>query len=104
MYSIVSIPKPENLPAKRASDTKYPFATMKSGESFVVPYGDMKEGETPEKFRQRVYKSAKEFARKNNRKAGDSGSEWSFTAALMTEDDKSEAKAFVQGDVVVWRD
>jgi hypothetical protein len=100
MFAITNIPKPENLPAKRAGDVKYPFADMKVGSSFVVPYGEMKEGETPEKFRERVYKSAREYARRSS-----TGEErMSFTAHIMTEDDKSDDKHYVAGDCVVWRD
>lgn len=101
MFKITNIPKPDNLPAKRAGDSKYPFADMKVGDSFVVPYGEMREGESADKFRERVYKSAREYARRN-RKDGEDRME--FTAAVMDKDDESEAKAFVQGDVVVWRD
>lgn len=101
MYAITKIPKPDNLPAKkRQGGSKYPFGEMKVGDSFVVPYGDMTDGETALQFRDRVYKSAREYGRRNSK--GDERME--FTAALMTEDDKSEVKEFVTGDVVVWRD
>jgi hypothetical protein len=93
----VKIPKPDNLPVKRAGETKYPFADMKVGDSFVVPYSEMKQGESSEKFRERVYKSAREYARRN-RKDGEDRLE--FTAAVMT----SDGEGFTQGDVVVWRD
>lgn len=100
MYEVVEIPKPDNLPARRAGQSKYPFAGMKPGQSFVVPYDDMMPEEKPAKFRERVYKSAREYARRNV----NGGDQMQFTAALMTEDDKSPAKAYVAGDVVVWRD
>lgn len=99
MYGIVrDIPKPENLPPKK-SGQKYPLAEMKVGDSFVVPYAEMKEGETPEKFRSRVYQSCRNYAlrAKDEQKP-------EFTAALMDKDDDQDPKRWVQGDVVVWRD
>jgi hypothetical protein len=101
VFKITKIPKPDNLPAKRAGDSKYPFADMQVGDSFVVPYSEMREGETADKFRERVYKSAREYARRNRKTDED---RMEFTAAVMEKDDESEDKAFVQGDVVVWRD
>ncbi len=101
MFKIMSdIPKPPDLPERRAGESKYPFGDMKVGDSFVVPYGEMKKGEKPEKFRQRVHKSAREYGRRNM--VGNERAE--FTVAIMTEDDKSEAQRYVAGDIVVWRD
>jgi hypothetical protein len=100
MFKITSIAKPDNLPAKRAGDSKYPFSEMKPGDSFVVPYGEMKNGETSDKFRERVYKSAREYARRHK----DGENRMEFTAAIMDKDDESEAKVYAQGDCVVWRD
>lgn len=101
MYGIVrDIPKPENLPPKRAGGSKYPFADMQVGESFVVPYSEMREGEKSEQFRERIYKSAREYARRNK----DGENRMEFTAAVMDADDKSSEKRYAAGDVVVWRD
>jgi ectoine hydroxylase-related dioxygenase (phytanoyl-CoA dioxygenase family) len=109
MYEIMDIPKPENLPAKRAGDTKYPFADMKVGSSFVVPFSDMRDNEAPEKFRDRIYKSAREYARRdfNTRKKDNPAvliERKEFTAALMPSDDKNQPMRYAAGDVVVWRD
>lgn len=101
MFSIVKdIPKPDDLPGKRAGANIYPFGDMEVGDSFVVPYGEMKTGETSERFRARIYQSAREYARRH--KTEDSRLE--FTAAVMKKDDDSENKKYVEGDVVVWRD
>ena len=111
MFEIVrGIPKPENLPPKVGS-TKYPLAEMEVGESFVVPYSEMNEGESSEKFRGRIYQSARNYALRDfnqrNAEAGNSGKEVvkkEFTAAVMQEDDKSTPMKWAKGDVVVWRD
>jgi hypothetical protein len=100
VYQILNIPKPENLPAKRAGETKYPLASMKVGDSFVVPFSEMRDGETSEKFRGRVYKSCREFARRNSKE----DEKMEFTAVVMPEDDKQEPSRYAQGDIVVWRD
>ncbi len=102
MYGIVrGIPKPENLPERRPG-SKYPLSEMAVDDSFVVPYGDMKEGETPEKFRSRIYQSCRNYALRAL--STESGEKRQFTAALMTEHDKTSEKRYVAGDVVVWRD
>jgi hypothetical protein len=106
VFKIVKIPKPENLPEKRAGESKYPFPEMEVGDSFVVPYGEMKQDETPDQFRRRIYNAAREHARKEflSRPADAKGQRKEFTAAVMPEDDKSADKRYVAGDVVVWRD
>jgi hypothetical protein len=110
MYGIVrDIPKPPDLKAKK-SGSKYPLSEMEVGDSFVVPYGEMQDGDSPEKFRNRVYKSCRNYALRdyNDRKAGAGENQTvekkDFSAALMSEDDTSEVKRYVAGDVVVWRD
>lgn len=101
MYSIVKdIPKPADLPGK-VPGSKYPLAEMEVGDSFVVPYEEMKEGETPEKFRNRIYQSARNYALRAKK---DDEPKKEFTAALMKADDDSEGKRWAAGDVVVWRD
>lgn len=103
MYKLVEgIPKPENLPTKRNSGMKYPLADMKVGDSFVVPYSEMAEGDTPEKFRNRIYQSARNYALRDRN--GPDAVKKEFTAALMSEDDTDVAKRWVAGDVIVWRD
>ena len=101
MFEIKQIPKHDDIPAHRSGGGVYPFGTMKVGDSFVVPYAEMREGETSAQFRSRVYQSAREFARRHQK---DGEERMKFTAAVMTKDDESETKAFVEGDVVVWRD
>lgn len=109
MYDLVtSIPKPADLKSKQAG-SKYPLSQMEVGQSFVVPYGEMQDGDTPEKFRNRVYKSCRNYALRdyNECKAANPDQTFvkkDFSAAVMTEDDKSDANLFVAGDVVVWRD
>jgi hypothetical protein len=109
MYAIVKgIEKPEDLPSK-VPGAKYPLSDMAVGDSFVVPYEEMKDGETPEKFRNRIYQSARNYALRDletQREANGGGetAKKEFTAALMKTDDTSEAKRWVAGDVVVWRD
>jgi hypothetical protein len=113
MYNIVQgIEKPPELKRKQAG-SKYPLAEMQVGDSFVVPYGEMIEGDTPEKFRNRIYQSARNYALRdfNERKDAALNAEQAaktvkkdFSAAVMTEDDKSDEKRYVTGDVVVWRD
>lgn len=106
MYTLVSgIPKPEITASPGA--TKYPLGQMKVGDSFVVPYGEMKEGEDGPKFRSRINQSVRNYAIRdfNTRKAADVDAQRKeFTVAVMPEDDKSEDKRYVTGDVVVWRD
>lgn len=102
MYKLVKgIPKPENLPSKSAG-SKYPLSDMGVGESFVVPYGEMKAGDTPEKFRNRIYQSCRNYALRDHKDADSPKKE--FTAVLMAEDDTEQEKRWVTGDVVVWRD
>lgn len=108
MYGIVKgIPKPENMSPKQAGQ-KYPLAEMEVGDSFVVPYNDMNDGEKPEAFRNRIYKSARNYALRDfnerRRDEGETVLKKDFSAALMKEDDTSEEKRYVAGDVVVWRD
>lgn len=122
MYEVVrNIPKPPEV-RKAAGGSKYPFGSMEVGASFVVPYGDMNPGETGEKFRARVYKSARNWAARDFKDGptpgGTSQKKKEFTAALMTEDEKvpdlseSEVEAGAEkreprwfaGDVIVWRD
>jgi hypothetical protein len=101
VYKIVDIPKPENLPAKRAGETKYPLSQLKPGDSFVVPFSEMRDGETSDKFRSRVNKSCREYARRNSQN-GEERPE--YTVVVMPEDDKENPSRYAQGDVVVWRD
>jgi hypothetical protein len=110
MYGIVrGIPKPPTLKPKNTG-SKYPLSEMEIGDSFVVPYGEMQDGDTPEKFRNRVYKSCRNYALRDfNDRKKDAGENQAvekkdFSAALMTEDDPTEDKRYVSGDVVVWRD
>lgn len=107
MFDIVrDIPKPPDLPARRAGGSKYPLAEMEVGDSFVVPYGEMAEGEKSDAFRDRIYKSCREYARREakSQEGAARGYKKEFTAAIMPEDDKSGEKRYAQGDVVVWRD
>jgi hypothetical protein len=108
VYSIVKdIPKPVDLPGK-SPGSKYPLAEMAVGESFVVPYEEMKKEETPEKFRNRIYQSARNYALRDlesqKKTNGAEATKKEFTAALMRADDDTEAKRWAAGDVVVWRD
>jgi hypothetical protein len=109
VYSIVKdIPRPADLPGK-SPGSKYPLAEMDVGESFIVPYEEMKAEETPEKFRNRIYQSARNYALRDldsQKKVSPDGEhvKKEFTAALMRADDDSEAKRWATGDVVVWRD
>lgn len=105
MYAVVKgIPRPENL-TKGSGDTKYPFDGMEVDDSFVVPYTDMKDDENAEQFKSRVYKSAASYARREFKtpEGTQRGAKKDFIAAVMTEDDKTDAKAYTAGDVVVWR-
>jgi hypothetical protein len=106
MYGIVKdIPKPDIVAAPGAS--KYPLAQMEVGDSFIVPYAEMKEGEDAQAFRKRINQSVRNYALRdysNRREKMAEAVKKEFTVAVMPEDDKSEAKRFVQGDVVVWRD
>lgn len=110
MYAITTgIPKPASVKKKQPGATKYPLAEMEVNQSFVVPYGDMNEGETPEAFRNRIYKSARNYALRdyNERKAEPNAADVTkkdFSCALMEADDAGEEKRYVAGDVVVWRD
>lgn len=108
MYTVVdNIPKPPDNRGPGA--VKYPLAILEVGQSFVVPYGEMKDGENAEKFRKRIYQSVRNYALRDlaarDRDAnGELIAKKEFTAAVMPEDDKSETQRFVTGDVVVWRD
>lgn len=111
MYGIVkNIPKPDIVVAPGAS--KYPLAQMNVGDSFVVPYSEMKEGEDGAAFRKRINQSVRNYilrdyaSRKGQRPAdsADPAIKKEFTVAVMPSDDDSDEKRWVQGDVVVWRD
>lgn len=101
MFEIQSgVAKPEKLSKRASTASKYPFANMKEGDFFVVPKTEMQDGDTPQKFRNRVQKSARNFALRTQtdelRKE--------FTVELMPEDDKGDTPRWIAGDVGVWCD
>ncbi len=96
---VKNVPKPAGAKSS-APGTKYPLGEMEIGDAFFVSYQDMQEADTPQKFRNRIHQSSKNFALRT--KEGDSRKQ--FTVVLMDADDTEEPKRFFQGDVGVWRD
>ena len=94
-----NVPKPEGVRAPGPGQ-KYPLSDMQVGDCFFVPYGDMQEGDTPQKFRNRIHQSVKNYALRTKTEA----TRQKHSVALMTQDDTSEDKLYYAGDVGVWRD
>ena len=94
-----NVPKPEGVKSSGPGQ-KYPLSDMQLGDSFFVPYGEMQSGDTPQKFRNRIHQSVKNFALRTKTEEG----RQKHSVALMTKDDESVDKMYFAGDVGVWRD
>ena len=94
-----NVPKPD-VPKRPSTASKYPFAHMEVGDFFVVPKTEMLESDTPQKFRNRVQKSARNFALRTQtdelRKE--------YTVELMPTDAEGDDPEWLAGDVGVWCD
>lgn len=96
-----NVPKPADIPTRDSTTSKYPFPAMEVGDFFAVPYTEMIEGDTPQSFRNRVQKSAKNYGLRMRTETGQPR----YTVALMPEDDKvNTPPEYSAGDVGVWRD
>lgn len=100
---VKGVPKPQGISRSSVAGQKYPLAAMEVGDSFFVSYSEMKDGDTPQKFRNRIHQSCKNYALRDK---GEGTERKQFTVALMPEDDKDngEQPRWFAGDVGVWRD
>jgi hypothetical protein len=97
--------------AKRATNDKYPTGQLGVDEFFIVPKAHMNEGETAQKFRNRINQSVRTYKQRRNADAHlepdydqETFTPLEFSVILLGAPNKAEGQDWEEGDVGVWRD
>lgn len=104
------VQKPQPSPKKGAGPEKYPTGKLAVGEYFVVPKAEMRDGETPAKFRNRVNQAVRTYKQRANRERTQDADYNPATfepmefSTILLGAPTSEEQTWKEGDVGVWRD
>lgn len=110
-YQILKgVQKPEQTAKKGSGPEKYPTGRLEVGDFFVVPKSEMRENDSPAKFRNRINQAVRTYKQRANNELTRQAEydpltfqPLEFSVILLGPPTKQD-QPWQEGDVGVWRD